>query len=105
MKNEYGETLDRNGYAPSIIGEQDRCYICGRRDRVLQRHEVYHGANRTKSKALGLWVILCDICHDRLHHKEGKIDLDLKREMQLKAMEVYDLDVSEFRGVIGKSYL
>lgn len=59
MLNEYGETLDRNGYAPSIVQDIDGCYFCARQDGKLDRHEIFHGAYRQKSKALGLWVTLC----------------------------------------------
>ena len=104
MKNEYGAVLDRNGYCESIAGEQDRCFICGRQNGKLDRHEVYHASNRTKSKNLGLWVCLCDTCHDRLHHKDARLDLYLKERMQLIAMEHYGWDLDTFRSIIGKSY-
>ena len=61
MRNEYGEKLDRNGYAPSIIKppfEADACFICGYSGKLV-RHEVFHGPNRTKSKNYGCWVKLC----------------------------------------------
>lgn len=57
-KNEYGEKLDSNGYAPSILHDKPVCLICGRYGTA--RHEVYFGsAYRAKSKCLGLWVTLC----------------------------------------------
>ena len=28
--NEYGERLDSNGYAPSILSQSPTCLICGR---------------------------------------------------------------------------
>ena len=105
MTNEYGEKLDRNGYAESIVEDNDRCFLCGRSDRMLNRHEVYHGSNRQKSKRLGLWVNLCDLCHDKLHHKDANMDLDLKQKMQIKAMEVYGWSIEQFREITGKNYL
>lgn len=106
MTNEYGVKLDSNGYAPSIYdGLLDRCVWCGRTDRALQRHEVYHGAGRDKSKRLGLWVTLCDLCHDQLHHKGGGIDAVLKEDMQRRAMEEYGWSEGDFRRRFGKSYL
>lgn len=55
--NEYGEKLDSNGYAPSILHDKPVCLICGRYGTA--RHEVYFGsAYRAKSKRLGLWVTL-----------------------------------------------
>lgn len=60
--NEYGEKLDSNGYAPSILHDKPVCLICGRYGTA--RHEVYFGsAYRAKSKRLGLWVTLCPWCH------------------------------------------
>lgn len=51
--NEYGEKLDSNGYAPSILHDKPVCLICGRYGTA--RHEVYFGsAYRAKSKRLGL---------------------------------------------------
>lgn len=47
--NEYGEKLDSNGYAPSILHDKPVCLICGRYGTA--RHEVYFGsAYRAKSK-------------------------------------------------------
>ena len=105
MKNKYGVTLDRNGYAPSIWIQEDRCAICGRRDRKLDRHEVYHASNRTKSKNLGLWVKICDLCHAELHQRNAKLDEDLKIRMQEAAMEHYGWGIDDFRKEIGKSYI
>ena len=105
MKSEYDVRLDRNGYAPSILGEQDRCFICGRMGGKIDRHEVYHGPYRDKSKRLGCWVGLCPECHDRLHHKGGGLDSELKREVQIVVMDYYDLSVEGFRELFGKSYI
>lgn len=105
MTNEYGVKLDKNGYAPSVYGEVERCALCGRTDRVLHRHEAYHGPYRTKSKNLGLWIPLCDLCHEKLHHKGGGYDLLVKSMVQNKAMEHYEWTVEDFRQRFGKSYL
>lgn len=51
--NEYGEKLDSNGYAPSILHDKPVCLICGRYGTA--RHEVYFGsAYRAKKKLQGL---------------------------------------------------
>jgi hypothetical protein len=106
MRNEYGESLDRNGYAISLFDlYSGTCFVCGRSDRALQRHEIYHGAYRDKSKALGLWVQLCDVCHDRLHHRDARIDRQIKEYAQRVAMNQYGWTVAEFRKRFGKSYL
>lgn len=105
MTNEYGQKLDRNGYAPSIAVQEGCCPICGRRDRPLQRHEAFHGANRDKAKRLGCWLYICDICHDRLHHHDASLDLYVKRLMQEISMEHYGWSIEEFRNEWGKNYL
>lgn len=53
---------DRNGYSPSILqSDLEVCYnwpsdyCCGGK---LDRHEVFGGTYRAKSKAFGLWVTL-----------------------------------------------
>ena len=84
--NEYGEKLDSNGYAPSILHDKPVCLICGRYGTA--RHEVYFGsAYRAKSKRLGLWVTLCPWCHQNGQtsiHNNRDADLRLKRWAQKK---------------------
>lgn len=104
MTNEYGQTLDRNGYAPQIIRQCEGCYLCRRTDRPLQRHEVYHGAYRAKSKELGLWIRVCDLCHAEIHRGGNGLDHDLKAEFQAFAAIVYGWREDEFRERFGKSY-
>ena len=116
MKNEFGESLDRNGYAPSIvgncggsfvIGDSDcvGCAICGRTDGKLSRHEAMHGPYRTKSKNLGLWILVCDGCHNRIHHKNDGLDLKVKVAVQKRAMAYYGWTTDDFRQRFGKSYV
>lgn len=109
MTNEFGEKLDRNGYAASIMQDDlTRCWRCGRTDRKLDRHEVYGASNRDKSKALGLWVMLChDACHEGqtgVHQNvnEGRY---LKQVTQRCAMRHYGWSVDEFRRRLGKNWL
>ena len=112
MKNEYGVPLDRNGYAPSILqDDDDQCFICyanGYRD-PLNRHEVFGGAYRNKSKRLGLW---CCLCHSRCHqegldsvHQNANTALHLKRMAQRAAMEKYGWSKEDFIREFGKNYL
>ena len=105
MTNEYGVQLDSNGYAPSVIQFYDsgRCFMCGKRG-DLARHEVFHGSNRTKSKALGCWVYLCPKCHTELHGKDGSMDWELKTIGQRYAMTYYDWTPEEFRERFGRTY-
>ena len=106
MKNEYGVEVDRNGYAPSILNREydETCYICHRYMNV-QRHEVFHGSSRQKSKNYGLWINICHICHTKVHNGNGKLDNALKVDAQEKAMEYYGWTVDDFRKRFGKSYL
>lgn len=105
MKNEYGIVLDRNGYAPSVVSEEERCFICGRMGGKLERHEVYHGVYRDRSKNLGCWVVLCSDCHDRLHHRGGGLDVNLKQNVQEIVSDYYGWSVDDFRIRFGKSYI
>lgn len=105
MTNEYRVKLDSNGYAPSIVQEDhSRCYICGSTD-GLQRHEPFNGANRTKSKNLGLWVTLCRFCHNMCHRYPNTYGESMKRETQGKAMLKYGWSYDDWRQRFGKSVL
>lgn len=104
MVNQFGAKLDRNGYAPSLYKSKEGiCCLCGRVDRPLQRHEVFHGAYREKAKAFGCWLRVCDECHRQIH-ATGRLDRAVKRGMQIRAMEAYGWSVAEFRAVFGKNY-
>ena len=107
MLNEYGIELDRNGYAPSILCRTEaKCFLCGMADEKLDRHEIFHGAYRTKSKRYGLWVPLC---HSRCHlggvHKQAGIDALLKKKAQEAAMRAYRWDTPTFISIFGKNHL
>lgn len=106
--------MDRNGYNLSIM-QRDlcECYICRRWDCKLDRHEIFHadvkGKQRAKSKAWGLWVMLChDSCHElgkyAVHRNKGVDDM-LKREAQQRAMDYYGLNTDEWIAEWGKNYL
>ena len=95
---------DSNGYSPSILGAFDFCYVCYRHG-DLARHEVFHGANRQKSKRFGLWINVCPSCHDKIHFTDGKLDRLLKENAQRQAMLVYGWDTDEFRRRFGKNYV
>lgn len=105
MVNEYGEELDRNGYAPSILNRTQFCHVCLRNMGVLQRHEVFHGSNRKKSKEYGLWINVCHSCHYRIHNGDGKLDKYLKEDAQKIAMLHYGWTVADWRIRFGKSYV
>ena len=103
--NEYGVKLDRNGYAPSILQDTEKCRLCGTRTGRLERHEIYNAANRKKSKAYGLWVWLCHGCHMRITHENGKERMLLKEKSQERALEYYRWTAEDFRARFGKNYL
>ena len=98
----------RSKYAPSLIQEDDSCYLCGRRDRKLDRHEIFPGPFRDKSKKYGLWVLVCnEDCH------EGKYGAQYNRAVrkrlsqiaQRRAMEVYGWSTADFIREFGKNWL
>lgn len=100
--------LDRNGYAPSILQQDECCFLCGRRDRKLDRHEPFGGPYRAKSKADGLWLLLCHYpCHEGPTgaHGSARVNNYLRAYTQGKAMEVFGWSVEEWREHYGKNYL
>lgn len=106
MTNEYGVPIDHNHYSPSILPvASDGCFICMRTDRPLQRHEIFHGPFRTRSKELGLWVNICDECHMVLHQQDSQIDRNLKEVGQKWAQIHYVWSVEDFRNHFGKNFL
>lgn len=97
--------LDRNGYAPPLITlKTPGCFVCGRTDRPLQRHEIFHGPYREKSKNYGCWAPLCDYCHAGVH-KDALLERKLKVIFQRRAMKEYQWDLDAWRKVFGKNYL
>lgn len=103
-----------NGYAPSIMQDtvfEPCCYLCGANGALdkLDRHEIFGGPYREKSKRLGLWVLLC---HNDCHifgplsaHNNASTALWLKQEAQRRAMEAYGWSIEDFIREFGKSYL
>lgn len=90
-------------YGPQIVPGDGYCQYCGRNGH-LQRHEVYHGAFRDKSKRLGAWVELCPDCHEKLHHKDASIDMALKIWMQPNVVAKYGWSTERFILEFGKNY-
>lgn len=106
MRNDYGAPLDRNGYAPSILQRySNACYLSERTPHKLDRHEIFHGGNRRKSKELGLWVLLDHSVHMDLHHRYPEDDLYLKKLGQKAAMKKYGWTTEQFIKEFGKNYL
>lgn len=113
MKNDFGEPLDRNGYAPSVC-PVDRCYFAedkytscdGTGD--LVRHEAYHndqgGVARAMSKRYGAWVTLCPLHHWHVHNYP-QLARELQKDVQRRVMEHYGWSEDDFRKHFGKNYL
>lgn len=91
-------------YSESIFDtESGVCYLCGRWCDTA-RHEIFHGAFRKRSQALGLWINVCPPCHDKIHHG-GEFERNIKASAQLAAMERFDWTVEDFRLNFGKNYV
>lgn len=106
MKDDLFKRLDRNGYAPSIVqtDNERQCFVCYC-NLNTQRHEIFHGSNREKSKMYGLWVNVCPVCHYKIHNGDGTLDKRLKVYGQQTAMTVYGWTEEDFRKRFGKNYL
>ena len=102
--NEYGVPLDLNGYAPSIMQKAERCFMCGRSGH-LQRHELFGASNREKSKAYGLWILLCVDCHEYIHQKDSTRRIEFREHGQAVAMKHYGWSKQDFIERFGKNYL
>lgn len=106
--------MDKNGYAPSIMQDtvfEPICYLCGANGALdkLDRHEIFGGPYREKSKRLGLWVLLChNDCHifgPLAAHNNASTALRLKQEAQRRAMEAYGWSTEDFIREFGKNYV
>ena len=98
---------DRNGYNPSILQDDlSRCYLCGGSSEKLDRHELYSGRNRAKSKYYGLWVCLChQSCHLGLAHGDKSTADMLKERGQIAAMTRFRWTAQDFINKFGRSYI
>jgi len=109
LMNEYGAILDRAGYAESIMQTHEHCALCGRSwGTKLDRHEPWGGANRKKSKELGMWVTLCHYgCHEGPGsvHDDAEKARKLRKDAQRAAMLRYGWSREEFIRRFGKSEL
>ena len=110
--NKFGEPIDRNGYAPSIIEGHgpEECWLCHKNGMAepLNRHEVFGGALRRKSMELGLWVYLCHRpCHEGPHsvHEDERLKRKLKAAAQRAAMREYNWTVEDWIREFGRSWV
>lgn len=58
-QNEYGEKLDSNGYAPSILSQSSTCLICGRYRTA--RHEVFFGSYYVASSVCEMGMLRAEL--------------------------------------------
>lgn len=97
--NVYGEKLDRNGYSRSLFDTEDgKCYACGRITDTA-RHEIFDGADRQTSKAVGMWICVCPRCHREIHMDQE----DMHKAGQ--ALFEYHHSYEDFIALFGKNYL
>ena len=98
----------RSDYAPSLLQKDlSKCFVCGRSDRKLDRHEIWGGGYRQKSKATGMWVMLChEDCHEGKHgvHQDPKKTFELRQLGQLALMK-NGWTVEDVRREFGRNYL
>lgn len=106
--NEYCVRLDRNGYAPSImVTEAGVCWWCDK-NAPTERHEIFSGPLRKKSKELGLWIDLCPECHrtgKNAVHQSKDTAVRIKNMAQIAAMNKYGWTEEEFVNRFYRSYL
>lgn len=97
----------KNGYNPSIMQHDlSYCFRCGRSCEKLDRHEVWGGAYRQKSKRLGLWVMLChDTCHLNGVHVDADYRNRLRAKAQAAAMREYGWSTERFISEFGRNFL
>lgn len=98
-------------YTGSVVQEFCECYFCGR-TKDLEEHHVFGGYNRDLSEKYKLKVKLCNRHHtgsytdttEAVHHN-AKMMQELRKEIQIKAMEYYGWSIEDFRERFNKSYV
>lgn len=100
-------TIDRNGYAPSIMqSDTSYCFRCGRTTGKLDRHEPFGSALRSKSKRYGMWCMLChETCHLGIVHRIPAENAKLREIAQKAAMKEYGWTTEDFIREFGRNYL
>ena len=91
----------------SLLQDEKRCYVCNSLINI-HTHEVYYGKNRKKSIEDGCCVYLCGKHHNQSNegvHFNHKLDLELKKQMELYWMKYYNRTIDDFRKRYGKNYL
>lgn len=100
--------MDRNGYRQSLLQEDHNvCFLCGRCCHT-ERHEIFGGAYRQKSKHDGLWVSLCSECHRdgrQAVHNDYTAATALKKQAELKWIDEFNQTEDAFQREYGRNYL
>lgn len=98
--------MDRNGYNPSIMQDEEKCFVCGATNNLV-RHEIYGGyANRKLSKEYGLWVWLTPYWHNASNdgvHFNKQLETTLKKAGQMAFERTHTRE--EFIKIFGRNYL
>ena len=85
----------------------EHCFLCGK-NRNLEEHHIFGGANRKHSEYYGFVVDLCGIgCHrlgKNAVHKDAELSLYLKKIYQ-KKFEKEEGTRADFIKIFGKNYL
>ena len=91
----------------SIIQDLKTCYVCNSSVNI-HIHEVYYGKNRKKSIEDGCCVYLCGKHHNQSNdgvHFNHKLDLELKKQMELYWLKYYNKTTDDFIKRYGRNYL
>lgn len=91
----------------SLIQEEKKCYVCNSSYNI-HIHEVYYGKNRKKSIEDGCCVYLCGRHHNQSKdgvHFNHKLDLELKKQMELYWLKFYKKTEEDFIKRYKKSYI
>ena len=91
----------------SLVQKEKRCIVCGT-PLNIHTHEVYFGKNRQKSIEDGCCVYLCGNHHNQSNagvHFNHKLDMKLKKEMEIAWLGYYNKTIQDFRERYGRSYL
>ena len=87
----------------SIMQQNNECYLCGS-GYMLECHHIFGGiANRKISERVGLTVLLCHNCHERLTRIDYSANTYLKELGQKEYEKTHTRE--EFIKLFGKNYL
>ena len=82
-----------------------RCYLCHHLGPV-ERHHVFGGSYRKTCDKLGLTIDLCPDCHRFLHSGYCiETKRQIRREVQLRAMEEHNWTMDEWLSIFNKSWI